>query len=345
MSMPPAPQPQQARESERVSTITKSQQEELKQIEADLQEEKLYSLRNRLDNLLGSLVKSQPQPPVTPSIVADVEATDSSMAESTASSTTSSTDTTHSSTTASSSQYKGLLLPGRVWVTDPYGDQGQYQGDIDDQGMPHSTIGDIIYMDGRKYIGGWHHGHWHGPAKVKHANGDLFEGNYDMDKRQGQGTYKWNDGRVYVGDFHNDKRHGSGEFRWPDKACYVGHFENGHRHGYGNYKFPDGSVYEGEWKNSQMHGQGECQWADKRIYSGEWRYGKAHGLGKETRPDGSIRHDGLWDEDKPLRNLPCSHEETVVPSDNTTTLELDVDVLDAAAEAIMNEAEGEDESS
>ena len=38
------------------------------------------------------------------------------------------------------------------------------------------------------------------------------------------------------------------------------------------------------------------------VYQGEWVNGKAHGQGKETRPDGSIRHDGLWENDKPIRD-------------------------------------------
>lgn len=28
----------------------------------------------------------------------------------------------------------------------------------------------------------------------------------------------------------------------------------------------------------------------------------AHGQGKEIRPDGTIRHDGAWREDRPIRN-------------------------------------------
>jgi hypothetical protein len=44
----------------------------------------------------------------------------------------------------------------------------------------------------------------------------------------------------------------------------------------------------------------QCCWSDGRIYKGDWVNGKAHGYGKEIRPDGSIRHDGKWDNDKPI---------------------------------------------
>jgi hypothetical protein len=45
----------------------------------------------------------------------------------------------------------------------------------------------------------------------------------------------------------------------------------------------------------------QCHWADGRTYKGEWANGKAHGYGVEIRPDGSIRHDGEWQNDNPVR--------------------------------------------
>jgi len=286
---------------ERTSTATNSQEEELQQIEADLQEEKLYSLRNRLDAMMGDLV----QPSSAPTL-------NESSSASTATETETESETATATTTQPSIPQKPppadqVLLPDRIWVTDPYGDQGQYQGETDVDNIPNG-IGNMLYLDGRTYQGGWKHGHWHGPAKATFQNGDFFEGNYHMDQRHGPSNYQWKDGRSYTGDFHQDQRNGKGEFRWPDKSCYVGDFHKGHRHGYGNYKFPDGSVYEGTWKKSQMHGQGECKWADQRIYIGEWENGKAHGLGKETRPDGSIRHDGLWEEDRPVKEIGIAND-------------------------------------
>ena len=42
--------------------------------------------------------------------------------------------------------------------------------------------------------------------------------------------------------------------------------------------------------------------ADGRVYVGEWVAGMAHGQGIETRPDGTIRHEGRWEHDRPIRN-------------------------------------------
>lgn len=69
----------------------------------------------------------------------------------------------------------------------------------------------------------------------------------------------------------------------------------------------------------------ECRWADGRVYKGEWNMGKAHGYGStllytillgllllksltscfsllvETRANGTLRHDGEWFQDEPVR--------------------------------------------
>jgi hypothetical protein len=91
------------------------------------------------------------------------------------------------------------------------------------------------------------------------------------------------------------------EYRWPDGAVYRGEFVAGHRQGEGTYTFSDGSTYTGEWHSGRYHGVGQCIWKDGRVYKGEWRDGKAHGYGVEKRVDGTIRHEGTWDADVPVR--------------------------------------------
>ena len=98
--------------------------------------------------------------------------------------------------------------------------------------------------------------------------------------------------------FVDDER----EYRWPDGAVYRGEFVAGHRQGEGTYTFSDGSTYTGEWLRGRYHGVGQCVWTDGRVYKGEWRDGKAHGYGVEKRADGTIRHEGTWNMDVPVRN-------------------------------------------
>ena len=187
------------------------------------------------------------------------------------------------------------------WIVDPYGDQGEFFGDLNADNLPHGT-GVMKYSDGRIYSGEWKNGRWHGRGRATFSNGDLFEGMYYEDQRHGDGVYQWSDGREFKGGFVNDQRSGHGEYSWPDGAKYVGEFQKGLRHGEGTYTFSDGSFYRGSWLNGKYHGKGECHWSDGRVYKGDWENGKANGYGKEIRPDGSVRHDGKWENDKPLRD-------------------------------------------
>ena len=36
----------------------------------------------------------------------------------------------------------------------------------------------------------------------------------------GSGEFKWADGRVYKGEYQNDKKHGVGIYTWPDGRMY-----------------------------------------------------------------------------------------------------------------------------
>ena len=184
-------------------------------------------------------------------------------------------------------------------LEDPYGDKGQYTGMLVRK-KPHGQ-GTMQYEDGRCYTGDFKFGRWHGNGRALFSNGDLYVGEYDMDQRHGKGRYEWEDGRMYDGNFHRDQRQGTGTYSWADGALYTGDFFAGQRHGHGTYKFVDGSLYIGEWRSGKYHGVGECKWADSRCYRGEWENGRAHGYGKETRPDGTIRHDGEWKNDRPIR--------------------------------------------
>ncbi|CAB9510699.1 whole genome shotgun sequence [Seminavis robusta] len=187
-------------------------------------------------------------------------------------------------------------------LLDPYGDKGIYTGLIlKSTGMPHGSGRMIYEEDQRIYEGEWRHGRWHGFGNAKFANGDSYEGEYRFDQRHGNGKYAWSDGRSYDGAFSEDRRHGKGLFVWPDGAIYEGEFSNGQREGHGSYKFSDGGQYTGSWKDGRYNGFGTCSWEDGRCYRGEWRNGMAHGKGIETYADGTVRHDGQWVDDEPVR--------------------------------------------
>lgn len=183
-------------------------------------------------------------------------------------------------------------------VRDPYGDEGQFTGVLS-RGKPDS-YGTMLYADGRVYSGSWKRGRWDGHGQVMFLNGDTYTGEYVRDKRHGVGRYEWSNGRVYDGGFERDQREGHGIYSWPDGSVYSGDFHNGLRHGLGTFTFSDGSVYNGTWRDGKQNGHGECVWADGRCFRGDWVTGHAR-YGVEVRADGTIRHNGEWCNDRPVR--------------------------------------------
>ena len=198
-------------------------------------------------------------------------------------------------------QAKRLNAVKNMAYKDGFGDSGRYSGELK-YGRPDGR-GTLRYSDGRSYQGEWRSGHWHGRGKASFSNGDVFHGTYLNDKRHGKGVYKYHDGRKYDGAYKQDRRDGMGTFTWPDGSRYIGCFKGGKREGKGHYKFPDGSTYTGYWKNGKYDGIGEVVWASGRRYRGEFKEGLAHGYGIEYRADGSVRHDGRWEKDRPVRKI------------------------------------------
>lgn len=273
-----------------------------------VRQEQIDQLRSRVDSVLRNLVKSTEVETQTLKTqvqsLRDSPAVDSARSIGVVGRGGSVGDkfaNTSSASSASSSSSCTTRLVEQQWIVDPYGDQGEFEGELNTNNLPHGT-GTMKYSDGRVYAGEWKDGRWHGKGRATFSNGDVFEGMYYEDQRHGLGIYQWSDGREFKGGFVNDQRSGEGEYTWPDGAKYSGEFQKGLRHGEGTYTFSDGSFYKGSWKQGKYHGKGECCWSDGRIYKGEWANGKAHGYGKEIRPDGSIRHDGKWENDKPIRD-------------------------------------------
>jgi len=146
-------------------------------------------------------------------------------------------------------------------------------------------------------------GHFHGQGRLTFLNGDMYEGNFEVDKRDGFGCYKWKDGRQYRGEFSDNKRHGQGTFLYPNDDIYEGAFVHGKREGYGRFVFHNGSVYEGEWKDGLYHGRGRLVDASGKTISGTFAGGLAHGPATESGPDGSVTFVGKWRQGKPVNDI------------------------------------------
>lgn len=109
-------------------------------------------------------------------------------------------------------------------------------------------------------------------AKI-HYLGEVKDG-----KANGGGIGIWTTGSVYKGNWKDNLRHGKGTYEWADGQKYDGEYQNGKRDGFGSYLWPSGERYEGDWKNDRRNGKGV-------FYD----------------PDGNIKFDGIWEDDKPLK--------------------------------------------
>lgn len=99
--------------------------------------------------------------------------------------------------------------------------------------------------------------------QLKNPDTYIMEFHYDMgytgewqdDKKHGQGTYKWTNGMSYEGGWENNLRNGQGKFVWPNKQVFEGEWQNDKRNGPGKLVNPDGSWMEGTWTNDIINGQ------------------------------------------------------------------------------------------
>mmetsp|Transcript_25400 Transcript_25400/g.45858 ORF Transcript_25400/g.45858 Transcript_25400/m.45858 type:complete len:940 (+) Transcript_25400:94-2913(+) len=150
-----------------------------------------------------------------------------------------------------------------------------YTGDFS-EGLFHGS-GSLTHSDGSSYVGTWSEGkRVEGTETLR--NGDVFEGKYLNDVREGQGVLRmkcgkitksgvwegdvlkegvdlnitFGDGHVYCGDHAHSVPHGFGRMEYADlgsgESAYTGWFVNGFRHGEGRCFFhKTGEEYEGEW--------------------------------------------------------------------------------------------------
>ena len=71
--------------------------------------------------------------------------------------------------------------------------------------------GYLLWSDGSYYVGDFVDGARTGQGKMTYPNGDIYEGSWDKDEKDGEGVYSWKGtGLYYAGTFVNGKREGEG---------------------------------------------------------------------------------------------------------------------------------------
>ena len=93
------------------------------------------------------------------------------------------------------------------------------------------------------------------------------------------GIALWDEGDIYEGEFKNNIKEGIGTYRWEDGASYMGYFKNNQLNGYGYINFANGNSYVGEFNDGYLSGWGEFTWEDGKCYIGNYYKNKKNGFG------------------------------------------------------------------
>jgi len=144
-----------------------------------------------------------------------------------------------------------------------YGPEGRYHGD---------------------FLNSMRHG------KGEHEfRGEVYDGSWKWDKRDGPGSLLLTDGTQITGDWQAGKPHGTASVVAPDgMMTYEGEFRDGRRHGLGKQIYASGDVYDGGWENGRQHGRGVYHFTNGDKYYGIWKEGRYHGQGVFHYTNGSI---------------------------------------------------------
>ncbi|KAL3938987.1 MAG: hypothetical protein SGBAC_006200 [Bacillariaceae sp.] len=193
---------------------------------------------------------------------------------------------------------------------DGQGREGLYKGIMQDN-LPEG-VGTMKYQHHpelmMEYEGFWVQGMKHGFGRVLYMNGDSYQGDFDQNKKQGQGEWKLSDGRQFKGVFLDDLPHTSKveekiRVVYPQNDMFHGQYANGNRSGKGRFTWVDGGYYDGFWVDGLYQGTGELGTAHTK-YMGEFQKGKYEGQGKLVNLlTDEIIYEGSWKAGVPADDL------------------------------------------
>ena len=125
-----------------------------------------------------------------------------------------------------------------------------------------------------------------GQRKYVFADGNVYEGEWKADKKEGRGIYRHADGNVYEGECKADKPEGRIIYRSADGDVYEGEWKANKQEGRGISRYASGGVYEGEFKADKKEGQGTYLYASGDIEVGFYKADTGVGEGVKWTADG-----------------------------------------------------------
>lgn len=155
------------------------------------------------------------------------------------------------------------------------------------KGMRHNR-GVLYEMQGGRYEGQWENDHKQGNGTYTSRDSDyVYDGEWREDQRSGLGKELSKEGK-YSGGFLKNQYHGQGTFVDAEGNLYEGDWVQGVRQGVAHWQSGTGESYTGEFRDDLMHGEGQMRYANGDIYSGQFVKGVREGVGQILKANGEI---------------------------------------------------------
>ena len=106
-----------------------------------------------------------------------------------------------------------------------------------------------------EYISCWKKNKTSRKGKIKYKNGDIYEGYFSNDIKEGYGKMTYKNGDYYCGNWVNNKKEGKGKMIYNNGGNYENFLNNLYKSIFKNKT--SGDKYNGNWIKDKKHGEGE----------------------------------------------------------------------------------------
>lgn len=190
-----------------------------------------------------------------------------------------------------------------------YGLGGVYTGQFDAI-KQKCGLGVFVYHDGRRYNGAFDGDACNGDGTMTYTDGSVYSGGWVRNQRCGKGCMEYANGDKYTGEWKDDERTNmtEGTMKYACGNEYIGQFQDGLRQSQAGVScsmvYLDRSCYNGQWFQGMRHTgsddngaaqYGQMTYKNGDIYDGEWENDKFSRKGKMSYFNGDS-YTGFWNQ-------------------------------------------------
>ena len=131
---------------------------------------------------------------------------------------------------------------------------------------------------------------------IKYLQGDRYEGETYNNKKSGFGIYYfYSNKNRYEGWWENDLENGNGSLFYHDGSLYIGQWENGKQNGIGTLYYKLGDKYYGNFIDGKKNGKGLFVSRDNNRFIGTFKNDLKHGKGIMYYNQNNKMSKEIWD--------------------------------------------------